>query len=440
MQEIKELTKLINELDSQVSACTRCGVCQGSCPVFFETGREADVTRGKLALIDGLVKEMFGDPKGVYSRLNKCLLCGSCVVNCPSGINSLEIFIKARVILTGYMGLSGIKKIILRFVLGRPVFFNRIMGFVSGYQRYFSRPVDKYIGTSCARFGIPLFKDRHFKSLASVPFHDRIPSVDKPSGSSNIKVAFFVGCIIDKVFPEIAESALKIFEYHGIGVFMPEGEGCCGIPAISSGDTKTFNSLVLHNIERFDAGKFDYLITACATCTYTIKKIWPMMFQAESDETKEKIIKLSEKTLDINQFLVSEVGLVKENETMDDDPISITYHDPCHLKKSMGVFTEPRELIEANNRYRLKEMREADRCCGMGGSFNLSHYDISSEIGKRKRDNIAASNCSIVATGCPACMIHISDMLSKSGDKVLIKHTIEIYAEVISKKLKAISK
>jgi len=164
------------------------------------------------------------------------------------------------------------------------------------------------------------------------------------------------------------------------------------------------------------------------------------MFQAESDETKEKIIKLSEKTLDINQFLVSKVGLVKENETMDDDRISISYHDPCHLKKSMGIFTEPRELIEANNRYRLKEMREADRCCGMGGSFNLSHYDISSEIGKRKRDNIAASNCSIVATGCPACMIHISDMLSKSGDKVLVKHTIEIYAEVISKKLKAISK
>jgi len=167
MQDIKELTRLINELDSQVSACTRCGVCQGSCPVFFETGREADVTRGKLALIDGLVREMFEDPRGVYSRLNRCLLCGSCVDNCPSGINSLEIFIKARVILTGYMGLSGIKKIILRYVVGRPVFFNRIMRYVSVYQGFFFFFVDKHLGTSCVRYGFPLFRDRHFKSLAS---------------------------------------------------------------------------------------------------------------------------------------------------------------------------------------------------------------------------------------------------------------------------------
>ena len=135
MPGIKELTRLVYELEEQVSACTRCGVCQGVCPVFSETGREADVARGKLALLDGLIMEMFEDPGGVYNRLNRCLLCGSCTFNCPSGIDALEIFLKARVILTGYMGLSRLKKIILRFILGKPGIFDRIMGVASGYQK-----------------------------------------------------------------------------------------------------------------------------------------------------------------------------------------------------------------------------------------------------------------------------------------------------------------
>jgi glycolate oxidase iron-sulfur subunit len=61
----------------------------------------------------------------------------------------------------------------------------------------------------------------------------------------------------------------------------------------------------------------------------------------------------------------------------------------------------------------------------------LEYYELSANIGKVKRDNIKATECSIVATGCPACMLHISDMLSKSGDNIVVKHPIEIYAELL---------
>ena len=82
-----------------------------------------------------------------------------------------------------------------------------------------------------------------------------------------------------------------------------------------------------------------------------------------------------------------------------------------------------------NPDYDLVEMKEADRCCGCGGSFTLSHYDLSRKIGQRKRDNIVASGAEVVATGCPACMIQLSDMLAHNGDSVTVKHTIEIYAD-----------
>ena len=85
--------------------------------------------------------------------------------------------------------------------------------------------------------------------------------------------------------------------------------------------------------------------------------------------------------------------------------------------------------MPANPAYSLKEMPESDWCCGCGGSFNLQHYETSTAIGQRKRDNIAASGCQVVATGCPACMLQITDMLSQAGLRVQVKHAVEIYAE-----------
>lgn len=433
MASMKALVRLMKVLEDQLVVCMRCGMCQAVCPLFAETGREADVARGKLALLEGLMQEMLENPKGVYDRLNRCLLCGSCEANCPSGVNVLGIFMKARAILTGYMGLPLVKRTILRGMLAHPQILDCVTEWAAKYQRLFIKPVDELLDTSCARFVSPLIADRHFKPLAPVPFHRFRPSLDTNPGSSGIKVAFFVGCLIDKIFPRTGEAVIEVLQRHDVGVFMPERQACCGIPAISSGDTKTFNQLLHHNLERFDAHDFDYLVTACATCTATIKKVWPLMVQDHHEEVKAKIAKIAENTLDISQFLVLKVGLEKVPSGADDNSIAVSYHDPCHLKKSLGISAEPRALIQANPHYRFKEMPESDSCCGMGGAFNLQYYEISTSIGKRKRDNIVASECSVVATGCPACMIQISDMLSQSKDRIKIRHPIEIYEELIIK-------
>ncbi|MFH1991182.1 MAG: (Fe-S)-binding protein [Pseudomonadota bacterium] len=428
MPGIKTLTTLMRQLEDQLAACMRCGMCQAVCPLFAETGREADVARGKLALLEGLMREMFKNPKGVYERLNKCLLCGSCAANCPSGVNALEIFIKARAILTGCMGLSPAKKLILRGMLSRPEIFDRMVEWGSKFQKILTRPASELLGTSCARFVSPLLKDRHFVPLAPVPFHRMMPALDSNPGRSGIKAAFFVGCLIDKMFPRVAASVIDVFNYHGVGIYMPEGQGCCGIPAISSGDMLTFNRLVRHHLKLFDPDKFDYLITACATCTATIRKLWPLMVQDELGNIKARVEKIAAKTLDVCQFLVTSIGLHTGEFEERAEAVDVTYHDPCHLKKSLGVFNEPRALIRANPGYRFKEMPESDWCCGLGGSFSLQHYDISASIGRRKCDHIRTTGCSVVATGCPACMLQISDMLSKSGEKIAIKHPVEIYA------------
>jgi glycolate dehydrogenase iron-sulfur subunit len=428
MPSIKVLGQLVKELEDQLVACMRCGMCQAVCPLFAETGREADVARGKLALLDGLAREIFQNPQGVQDRLTRCLLCGSCAANCPSGVKVLDIFIKARAILTGYLGLSPAKKAIFRGLLSRPALFNRVLAWGAKYQGIFVKPVDDLLGSSCSRFLSPLLKQRHFKPLAKAPLHRLVPAQNTPTGAAGKKVAFFVGCLIDKIFPEVGQAVLKSLDHHGVGVYLPHDQACCGIPALAAGDTAAFDKLVRHNLALFGSEPFDYLVTACATCTSTIKKMWPLMVLDYTAEEKAQIEAIRERVMDISQFLVEQVG-VEEQQVSGEDKITVTYHDPCHLKKSLGVAAQPRVLIKANPRYNLREMAEADWCCGCGGSFNLQQYDISANIGRRKRDNIAKSQCAVVATGCPACMLQITDMLSQAGDRMQVRHAIELYAE-----------
>ena len=434
MSDLQELIRLMKDLEDQLVVCMRCGMCQAVCPVYTQTGREADVARGKLALLDGLMKEMLDDPASVEERLNKCLLCGSCAANCPSGVSVLEIFLKARAIITGYTGLSPAKQLVLRGMLSHPQTFDRVAQWAARFQKLFVRPVNEVVGTSCARLVSPLLSNRHFRPLADKPFHSQTPSVQTAPGESGITAAIFVGCLIDKIFPNVADASLKVLDYHGVGVYLPEGQGCCGIPALSSGDLETFNRLLRHSIDLFSGSKADYLITACATCTSTIKEIWPVMAASEDTAFREQVETLANRTMDINQLLVEKVVLKNPAPEKADAHTLVTYHDPCHLKKSLGVTSEPRQLIQAAHGYRLVEMLESDACCGMGGSFNLQHYDISSQIGRLKQENIRATGCGIAATGCPACMLQISEALSKAGDKIAVKHPVEIYADAINRR------
>ena len=101
----------------------------------------------------------------------------------------------------------------------------------------------------------------------------------------------------------------------------------------------------------------------------------------------------------------------------------------CAAQQREQPEAQPRALVAMNSHYVVKEMAGADVCCGCGGSFTLTHADMSAKIGQQKRDNIKNSGAQVVATGCPACMMQISDMLSRNGDRIRVKHPIEIYAE-----------
>jgi len=423
---MKKLAGLVRELEDQLSACTRCGMCQAVCPLYRETAQESSVARGKLAILGGLMEEAFKEPRRSLEQISRCLLCGACEANCPSGVRVLDTFLKARAILVEYLGMPRAKRVVFRRLLAQPERFNRLLSWGARVQGLFIKPANTLLGTSCARFTSPL-ADRHFKALANVPFHRQPREKARHSG---IKAAFFYGCLIDKVYPEIGQAVLKSLDHFQADVLLPEGQGCCGIPALSAGDRQTFNQLVVYNLDRLAGLPVDVLVTACPTCAATIKKIWPVMAQDLDADQQDRVRDWAKKTVDITDFLVRQMGVKLEvlRETSEIKP-GITYHDPCHLRKSLGVTQPPRDMLQGDTRFRFKELAEADACCGCGGSFTLDYYELSSAVGARKRAAILQSGAEVVATACPACMLQITDLLSKGGDSVRVKHVIELFAE-----------
>lgn len=156
------------------------------------------------------------------------------------------------------------------------------------------------------------------------------------------------------------------------------------------------------------------------------------MFSPSSESQKAKIDQIAERTYDISQFLINFIGidLVKNEPEKKLKPV-VTWHDPCHLRKTLGICSEPRQLIRANDAYSFVEMPAPDTCCGMGGSFNLAYYRLSADIGQKKVAGIAKTGADVVATGCPACMIQLSDLLASEGEIIRVAHPVELYAEKI---------
>ena len=394
-----KLALLIKELECDIEKCVNCGVCQSACPLFRETRRETDVARGKLYILKSILNGKLHNAKRINFNIEKCLLCASCKNVCPRGVDTIKIFLKTRVILSSFANLSYPKKILLRKVLPNPVVFDIFAKFALNFQKVV--PKDLVKNSS---------KKTSFK-------HTSI--------TRNKVIAFYSGCLIDKFFNNITEKLVSFFNKNGFDVVLFKDEVCCGIPSLSFGDIKSFNKLVEKNITVFKEAKKKYdfkeIVTACPTCAYTIKKLWKDFYDGKQD-LKQDIEKISCEVKDINEVVFENLDKFYFTKSDDNKRELATYHDPCHLKKSLNIYKEPRLLIEKTEKYQLVEMEEADSCCGMGGTFSFKFKDISEKIAKRKKENIEKSGASTIITSCPACILQIKNSLPSKS----VKHIVEI--------------
>jgi glycolate oxidase iron-sulfur subunit len=193
-------------------------------------------------------------------------------------------------------------------------------------------------------------------------------------------------------------------------VIFIEDIGCCGAPIEASGDLKTFEQIRDGNVKMFNSVRADGIVTTCGTCGLQLK---------ESYYNKGLIDK---PICDISQVVLKH-GLPLKLKPLD---FNITYHDPCHLSRGLGITREPRDIITSIPGVSFIEMFEADSCCGCAGFFTATHYPIASAIRKRKIDNVQNSGANVVVSGCPGCMMHISEGIKQRDLKKTTLHLVEL--------------
>jgi Fe-S oxidoreductase len=268
---------------------------------------------------------------------------------------------------------------------------------------------------------------RSLPAIASEPFRDRFKNIKQPKLKE--KAAFYAGCLIDFAYPETGEALVRILNKAGIEVLFPQEQTCCGAPARYNGAYEVAAGNAIDNIKALLAEDVQYVVSACPTCTVALDHEFINTFESLGQtEWLPQARVLAAKTIDFSTLvkkLVDEGRLtLKEGQQLG----PITYHDSCHLKRTLKVSEQPRELLQKAG-YELTEMFECDMCCGMGGSYSLKLPEISAPILQRKLKNIKDTGAPVVAMDCPGCVMQIRGGFDQDGAAVKVLHTAEILAE-----------
>ncbi len=416
----------LKRVENELKKCVKCGACRAHCPAFATFGKEPAVARGKVALAQHLLKGDIELDDATYTAMSKCLLCGSCVEKCPNDVPTDEIVMTAREALSGQRGLTT-----FHTAVGRVIRNRTLMKFGAAAARIlgplFFRKVPETSGLRL-RFPLPFVGGkRHIPPLAKKPFMDRHPEVI-PGEPGKPRIVYFVGCMTNFCYPQVGEAALALFRHLGCTVIIPKNQQCCGLPGMSGGDLDTVRGLAEKNLAELERYEADYIMTACATCGGALHKFYPNLVGKRHPELAARLKAIADKTVDASQLLQI-LGLNPE-ETGAGDSMRITYHDPCHLR-TRAITRQPRELLRGAPGVELAEMEGADKCCGLGGTFNVYHYESSLAINQMKSASIIKTGAEAVVTGCPGCMMQLSDGLKQRGNRTRVMHTLEILARAI---------
>jgi glycolate oxidase iron-sulfur subunit len=414
---------LLKQLENEMKKCVKCGVCRAHCPVFTELRREPAVARGKVSLARAVLAGSIELDDRTYADMSKCLLCGTCVEKCPNDVPSDMIVIAAREALADKRGLTSFHTAVRR-VLRKRLIMKAGACLAAMLTPFFFRKVPVTSGLRL-RFPIPFVpRNRFFPKIASKPFIGRHSEVIQGEIGKPV-VLFFTGCMANFVFPGIGEAALDLLSNLGCTVIIPRDQQCCGFPAMSGGDTKTLAELAEKNLHVFEKFQADHIMTACASCGSALKEYYPGILAKIRPDLAGRLSAVAGKVVDA-EVLLHSLGFEPVNRE-NDTKVVITYHDPCHLRRRK-VTAEPRNLLRSLPCANFVEMEQAGECCGLGGTFSAYHYGISMSVNSRKRGSIIKSGADVVLTGCPGCIIQISDGLRQGGFATKVMHTLEMLA------------
>lgn len=401
----------LNNLPRLLLPCVRCGQCRSVCPVFLAKGVESDSPRGRMTLVRALLEGKLKPSDLLNEKLQQCLLCRTCVMECPSGVHVDRVIIAAREKLAEKKGIPLKKKVIARWLLPN---LNRLAAFMPA-AALLEGIVAVRVGGGYyrLRLNLPLVGKRLLPSVGGKrpEFLTSSTGGSFSASSAGRRVVFFTGCMTNMAYPRVAGAVVEVLRRHGVEVVIPKELVCCGLPMLASGDRESFLRVREENIKVFKKYPGLAIITACASCGSTLKEYYAGGIEG--------------KVYDFTEFLLGEVDFQPPRGVVER---KITYHDPCHLRKAQQIKEQPRRLLKSIPGVQYQEVKDPDRCCGFGGTFSLSFPDLSQKIGITKVQALMDTGADTVVTACPGCMLQLADGLYNRQRAAAVMHVAEVLA------------
>jgi glycolate oxidase iron-sulfur subunit len=408
---------LLQKLDyDQLTNCMRCGFCLPACPTFRETGVEAESPRGRIALMKAVADGIMQPDQAFREQMDHCLGCRACEPVCPADVKYGQLIEQARDAIEDHPRHSWIVTQL------RNLFFHRIFPqqsrmkllgrLLNIYQQWGLRKVIRGLGI------LKLFPkhmrdmERILPDASSTGVIEQLGTTIYPAkGPSLGRVGFFRGCLMDVLFTDTNVNTVKLLSEAGYEVFIPETQNCCGALHAHSGEMELARQLARKNIQAFKDLNVDYIISNAGGCGALLTEYDHLMnedilYQADAAWFAERV-------MDINQFITVKgrpLTFVDGDHTVNAANaqfLRVTWQDSCHLRNVMKTGNAPRKLLQRVGGVTFVELKEADRCCGSAGIYNVTQPAMAGQILEHKMAHVHQTHSRYLLTGNPGCLLQM---------------------------------
>ncbi|MBT2616622.1 MULTISPECIES: (Fe-S)-binding protein [unclassified Bacillus (in: firmicutes)] len=401
-----QFAKKMNE--DELLNCMRCGFCLPHCPTYIESGlKESHSPRGRIALMKAVADGVIEPDRDVERSLSLCLGCRACEPVCPSGVKYGHLLEEARDIIHQNKKHSFPVKTIRKAVFSGLFPHQERMQTMTSLLGFYQKSGLQYMARKTGVLNmLPDNLAAMEKVLPKVPKKAEMKNrpTELPAIGTPLKtVAFFSGCLMDTMFLETNKATLKLLQLAGCEIVIPKSQACCGALHGHSGEKAGAKQLAKRNIEAFETEGVDYIITNAGGCGAFLID-YDHLLQDEQ-EWHDRAISFKNKLKDISQILVD--LRFQEKVRLKLPAQSVTFQDSCHLRNVMNTSSAPRILLQSIEGIDFREMKDADRCCGSAGIYNIVESEMSMNILDSKMEHTKSTQADIVVTANPGCLLQM---------------------------------
>ncbi|MGK5628804.1 (Fe-S)-binding protein [Streptomyces sp. URMC 123] len=242
-----------------------------------------------------------------------------------------------------------------------------------------------------------------------------------------MRVALFVTCVNDTLFPATGRATVALLERLGVEIDFPMSQTCCGQMHHNTGYRHQAEPLVRRFAETFRP--YDAVVVPSGSCAAMVRDVHPRIARRAAQEGRGALVgpvaAITPLVYELSEFLIDVLGVEDVGAYF---PHTVTYHPSCHSLRTLGVGDRPLRLLRAVGGLRLRELPAAEECCGFGGTFALKNPAVSAAMCADKVRHAASTGAEVLCAADNSCLMHIGGALSRQRSGVRVMHLAEILA------------